>query len=72
RVLLAYPLAGPVGVDGIWAAIPIGWILADAAGVIYYRSHRESILPSLPGSCEEQPYQAGARDPIHHPSGKII
>ena len=55
RVLLAYALAGPVGVDGIWAAIPIGWILADAAGVIYYRSHRESILPSLPGSCEEQP-----------------
>lgn len=55
RVLLAYALAGPVGVDGIWAAIPIGWILADAAGVIYYRRHRESILPSLPGSCEEQP-----------------
>ena len=55
RVLLAYALAGPVGVDGIWAAIPIGWILADAAGVIYYRRHRESILPSLPGSCEVQP-----------------
>ena len=27
---LAYALAGPVGVNGIWAAIPIGWFLADA------------------------------------------
>ena len=25
---LAYALAGPVGVNGIWAAIPIGWFLA--------------------------------------------
>ena len=43
-MLLAYALAGPVGVDGIWAAIPIGWILADAVGLWYYREHRESLL----------------------------
>lgn len=37
RVALAYILAGPVGVRGIWWAVPIGWILADSVGVIYYR-----------------------------------
>mgnify|MGYP003610531779 CR=1 FL=1 len=25
-----------IGVIGIWVAIPIGWFLADAAGIIYY------------------------------------
>lgn len=37
RVALAYILAGPVGVRGIWWAVPIGWILADSVGFIYYR-----------------------------------
>lgn len=38
RVVLAYILsANPyIGVTGIWAAIPIGWILADIIGIIYY------------------------------------
>ncbi|MCM1158387.1 MAG: MATE family efflux transporter [Bacteroidales bacterium] len=38
RVALAYILSGipAVGVTGIWAAIPIGWFLADAVGVGYY------------------------------------
>ena len=36
RVALAYALAGPVGPRGIWAAIPIGWVLADAVGYGYY------------------------------------
>ena len=36
RVVLAYLLSGPVGVTGIWAAIPIGWVLADLTGVGYY------------------------------------
>lgn len=44
RVALAYALAGPVGVDGIWISIPIGWILADIAGLVYYRKHISSIL----------------------------
>jgi hypothetical protein len=35
---LAYALAPlpAVGVIGIWAAIPIGWALADAIGIGYY------------------------------------
>lgn len=38
RVLLAYVLSAipAIGVKGIWVSIPIGWILADAVGVIYY------------------------------------
>lgn len=38
RVLLAYILS-PVpafGVMGIWVSIPIGWFLADTAGIGYY------------------------------------
>lgn len=37
RVALAYLLSAlpMVGVTGIWAAIPIGWALADAVGVVY-------------------------------------
>ena len=37
RVGLAYALAPVVGVTAIWWAIPIGWALADAVGVLYYR-----------------------------------
>lgn len=38
RVALAYLLSPypAIGVDGIWWAIPIGWFLADATGIIYY------------------------------------
>ena len=25
-----------IGVAGIWAAIPIGWFLADAYGIVWY------------------------------------
>ena len=46
RVALAYLLAGPVGVTGIWAAIPIGWVLADFAGVAYFLKNRKRLLPS--------------------------
>ena len=39
RVVLAYLLAPstPLGVTAIWWAIPIGWILADLTGFLYYR-----------------------------------
>lgn len=39
RVLLAYMLAPmpKIGVWGIWWAIPIGWFLADATGLLYMR-----------------------------------
>ena len=45
RVALAYAPAGPVGVNGIWAAIPIGWFLADAVGYGYYFLRRRALLP---------------------------
>lgn len=40
RVGLAYALAPVswIGVLGIWWAIPIGWGLADAVGILYYRN----------------------------------
>ena len=36
---------GAVGVNGIWAAIPIGWFLADAVGYGYYFLRRRALLP---------------------------
>lgn len=49
RVALAYILSAipSIGVLGIWAAIPIGWILADIAGWLYYRRRREDIARLL-------------------------
>lgn len=44
RVAIAYAFAGILGVNIIWAAVPIGWILADVAGILYYRKHRRIIL----------------------------
>lgn len=52
RVALAYFLSGyeAVGVFGIWVSIPIGWLLADAAGLIYMKkfqndNERETPFP---------------------------
>lgn len=38
RVFLAYLLAPnpAIGLPGIWWAIPIGWVLADITGILYY------------------------------------
>jgi len=44
RVILAYFLAPLTGVVGIWAAIPIGWLLADTIGITYYIKHRQLLL----------------------------
>lgn len=44
RVALAYALAGSVGETAIWAAIPIGWFLAGAAGYGYYLLRRSRLL----------------------------
>ena len=44
RVILAYTLSSVpwIGVTGIWAAVPIGWFLADAVGFLYYwRSQKQ-------------------------------
>ena len=38
RVLLSYTLSpiSFIGVTGIWISIPIGWIIADTVGILYY------------------------------------
>lgn len=43
RVALSYALAPrtPLGVVAIWCSIPIGWFLADAAGLLFYRKYRQ-------------------------------
>lgn len=49
RVALAYLLA-PIpafGLQAIWWAIPIGWILADLIGLAYYRARRDRLLPPV-------------------------
>lgn len=46
RVLLAYLLSAvpSIGYIGIWASIPIGWALADLAGLYYL--HKKAVKPS--------------------------
>ena len=47
RVALAYMLSDipAIGVTGIWAAIPIGWIFADFVGVYhYFKMNREDAI----------------------------
>ncbi|HBF14531.1 MAG TPA: MATE family efflux transporter [Clostridiales bacterium] len=50
RVALAYLLSAipAFGVLGIWWSVPIGWILADSVGLIYYR-FRKNTLPAGQG-----------------------
>ena len=56
RVLLAYLLAPLAGLPGIWWAIPIGWILADLTGLIYFRINQKKLLPSrAPEASLQQP-----------------
>ena len=49
RVALAYLLSAipAFGVHGIWWSVPIGWFLADTAGLIYYRLRRKSLMEAL-------------------------
>ncbi|WP_040196956.1 MATE family efflux transporter [Candidatus Soleaferrea massiliensis] len=46
RVALAYTLSAvpAIGVAGIWWAVPIGWILADVIGLIYYRMKKAHLF----------------------------
>lgn len=48
RVILAYLLAPipSIGVVGIWCAIPVGWLLADITGAIYYWKSRKALRNS--------------------------
>lgn len=41
RVVLAYILSSYIGVIGIWLSIPIGWMLADLAGLVGMKTQRQ-------------------------------
>lgn len=44
RVVLAYLLAPTsLGLIGIWIAIPVGWFLADAVGIVYFFKIRHKL-----------------------------
>ena len=49
RVALAYILSAipAIGVVGIWASVPIGWILADIFGLIYYKINSKKITERM-------------------------
>lgn len=46
RVLLSYLLSAvpEIGVVGIWWSIPIGWLLADLIGIVYYIINQKKLL----------------------------
>lgn len=46
RVALAYGLSSipAFGAAGIWWSVPIGWFLADLAGLVFYRACRKRLL----------------------------
>ena len=46
RVALAYALSAipAIGVVGIWWSVPIGWILADLVGILYYLRHKDRLM----------------------------
>lgn len=46
RVVLAYALSAvpSIGVTGIWWSVPIGWALADMAGILYYIFRKKQLL----------------------------
>lgn len=46
RVVLAYILSSipSIGVIGIWWSVPIGWILADLIGLIYYKVKKKTLF----------------------------
>lgn len=48
RVLLAYFLSAvpAIGVAGIWWSVPIGWLLADGAGLSWYFFRQKKLLPA--------------------------
>ena len=61
RVALAYLLAPipAVGLKGIWWAVPIGWVLADLAGLVLWRrgaaerqAHMQSVKAQNDCKCQ--------------------
>lgn len=49
RVALAYALSAipQIGVLGIWASVPIGWLLADLVGAAYYYTQKSRLFAQL-------------------------
>ena len=46
RVALAYLLSAipAFGVTGIWWSVPIGWLLADLTGIVYYTARKKRLF----------------------------
>lgn len=49
RVVLAHVLSAipAIGVVGIWWSVPIGWILADTVGLVFYLTKQKTLLHHL-------------------------
>ena len=49
RVLLAYVLSAipQIGLVGIWWAIPIGWLLADTVGILYFFARKDQLIGTV-------------------------
>ncbi|MBD5156933.1 MAG: MATE family efflux transporter [Butyrivibrio sp.] len=49
RVILAYTLSAipQIEVAGIWWSVPIGWLLADSVGIVYYIIRRKRLLSGI-------------------------
>lgn len=49
RVALSYILSAvpSVGVVGIWWSVPIGWLLADVTGLLYYKIRKKKLTPPV-------------------------
>ena len=49
RVILAYTLSAVprIKVAGIWWSVPIGWLLADMVGIVYYIIRRKRLLSGI-------------------------
>ncbi len=49
RVALAYILSATpaFGVAGIWWSVPIGWVLADVVGLLYYASRKRKLFSGM-------------------------
>ena len=53
RVVLAYAFAPHFGVTAIWLAIPIGWFIADAVGLLRLRGALGKTVGALPQTPSE-------------------
>lgn len=45
RVVLAFVLAGPFGVTGVWLSWPLGWVLSMLMAIVFYRKGKWQTTP---------------------------